>query len=53
MTYIGLLTGAVFGSLLAWRRKGMLLDILQYMAVCSIIGGLLALILNVFILRWI
>ena len=51
MTYIGLLTGALFGIFLARRRKGKLLDVLHYAATCAIIGGLLALIGNVIILR--
>ena len=51
MTYIGLVLGAIFGTFLAIRRQGKILDILQYGAACSIIGGLLALIGNVIILR--
>lgn len=51
MTYFGLLLGAIFGAFLAKRRNGKLLDFLQYGAVCSIIGGIIALILNVIILR--
>jgi hypothetical protein len=51
MTYIGLLTGALFGIFLAKRRKGKILDVFHYAATCSIIGGLLALIGNVIILR--
>ena len=51
MTYFGLALGAMFGIYLAIRRKGKLLDMLQYGAACGIIGGLLALIANVIILR--
>ena len=51
MTYIGLVVGAIFGTLLAIRRQGKILDLLQYGAACSIIGGILALIGNVIILR--
>jgi hypothetical protein len=51
MTYIGFAIGASFGIFLAMRRQGKILDILQYGAACAIIGGLLALIGNVIILR--
>ena len=51
MTYIGLVVGAFFGTFLAISRQGKILDILQYGAACGIIGGLLALIGNVIILR--
>ena len=51
MTYIGLALGAIFGTFLAIRRQGKILDILHYGAACGIIGGLLALIGNVIILR--
>ena len=51
MTYIGLVLGAIFGTFLAIRRQGKILDILQYGAACGIIGGLLGLIVNVIILR--
>ena len=51
MTYIGLVVGAIFGTLLAIRRQGKILDLLQYGAACGIIGGLFALIGNVIILR--
>jgi len=51
MTYFGLALGAMFGIYLAIRRQGKLLDMLQYGAACGIIGGLLALIANVIILR--
>ena len=51
MTYIGLLIGALFGIFLARSRKGKVLDVLHYAATCAIIGGLLALIGNVIILR--
>jgi len=51
MTYVGLVIGAIFGAFLALRRRGKILDILQYGAACGIIGGLLALIGNVIILR--
>jgi hypothetical protein len=51
MTYIGLLMGALFGIFLASSRKGKVLDVLHYAATCAIIGGLLALIGNVIILR--
>jgi|TARA_B110000259_G_scaffold37882_1_gene43009 hypothetical protein len=51
MTYVGLAIGVIFGAFLAIRRHGKILDILQYGAACGIIGGLLALIGNVVILR--
>ena len=51
MTHIGLVLGAIFGIFLAIRRQGKILDILQYGAACGIIGGLMALIVNVIILR--
>ena len=51
MTYFGLALGAMFGIYLAIRRQGKLLDMLQHGAACGIIGGLLALIANVIILR--
>ena len=51
MTYFGLALGAMFGAALAAKRKGKLLDMLQYGAACGIIGGLLALISNIVILR--
>ena len=51
MTYIGLIIGALFGTFLAYRRKGKIMDILHYAAACAIIGGLVALIANVIILR--
>ncbi|MBL6848616.1 hypothetical protein N9567_03500 [Planktomarina temperata] len=51
MTYFGLALGAMFGAALAAKRKGKLLDMLQYGAACGIIGGLLALIANIVILR--
>ena len=58
MTYIlqypaifGMVLGAIFGIFLAIRRQGKILDMLQYGASCGIIGGLLALIVNVVILR--
>lgn len=51
MTYIGLAIGAIFGVFLAIRQQGKMLDMLQYGAACSIIGGLFALIVNVIILR--
>ena len=51
MTYFGLALGAMFGAALAAKRKGKLLDMLQYGAACSIIGGLLALLGNIVILR--
>ena len=51
MTYVGLVIGAIFGAFLALHRRGKILDILQYGAACGIIGGLLALIGNVIILR--
>jgi|TARA_B110000259_G_scaffold74313_1_gene87405 hypothetical protein len=51
MTYVGFAIGASFGIFLAMRRQGKILDILQYGAACAIIGGLLALIGNVIILR--
>lgn len=51
MTYFGLALGAMFGIYLAIRRQGKLLDMLQYGAACGIIGGLLALIANVIMLR--
>ena len=51
MTYFGLALGAIFGVFLAMRRKGKILDMLQYGAACGIIGSLLALIANVIILR--
>jgi hypothetical protein len=51
MTYFGLALGTIFGVFLAMRRQGKILDMLQYGAACGIIGGLLALIANVIILR--
>jgi len=51
LTYFGLALGAMFGAALAAKRKGKLLDMLQYGAACGIIGGLLALIANIVILR--
>ena len=51
MTYFGLAVGAMFGAALAAKSKGKLLDMLQYGAACGIIGGLLALISNIVILR--
>jgi hypothetical protein len=51
MTYVGLAIGVIFGAFLAIRRHGKILDMLQYGAACGIIGGLLALIGNVVILR--
>ena len=51
MTYFGLALGAMFGAALAAKRKGKLLDMLQYGAACGIIGGLLALIAIIIILR--
>ena len=51
MTYFGLALGAISGVFLAMRRQGKILDMLQYGAACGIIGGLLALIANVIILR--
>ena len=51
MTYIGLIIGALFGIFLVNRRKGKIMDILHYAAACAIIGGLVALIANVIILR--
>tara|TARA_B100000780_G_scaffold176034_1_gene123337 strand:- start:2939 stop:3100 length:162 start_codon:yes stop_codon:yes gene_type:complete len=51
MTYFGLALGAIFGVFLAMRHQGKILDMLQYGAACGIIGGLLALIANVIILR--
>ena len=58
MTYIlqypaifGMVLGAIGGIFLAIRRQGKILDMLQYGASCGIIGGLLALIVNVVILR--
>ena len=51
MTYIGLVLGAISGTFLAIHRQGKILDMLQYGAACGIIGGLLALIGNVIILR--
>ena len=50
-TYFGLALGAMVGAALAGKRKGKLLDMLQYGAACGIIGGLLALIANIVILR--
>ena len=51
MTYFGLAIGAMFGAALAAKRRGKVLDMLQYGAACGIIGGLLALIANIVILR--
>jgi hypothetical protein len=51
MTYFGLALGAIFGAALAAKRKGKLFDMMQYGAACGIIGGLLALIANIVILR--
>ena len=51
MTYFGLALGGIFGAALAAKRKGKLLDMRQYGAACGIIGGLLALIANIVILR--
>ena len=39
------------GAALAAKRRGKVLDMLQYGAACGIIGGLLALIANIVILR--
>lgn len=51
MAYFGLGFGALLGFFVAWKRKGSRLDILHYVGVFAIIGGLLATILNVIILR--
>lgn len=51
MTYIGIVLGAIFGYGLAHRRKGQMLDKLQYAAGFGIAFGLLAMTLNVIILR--
>lgn len=51
MTYFGLALGGIFGAALAAKRNGKLLDMMQYGAACGIIGGLLALIANIVILR--
>lgn len=51
MAYFGLGLGALLGFFVAWKRKGTRLDILHYTAVLAIVGGILATILNVIILR--
>lgn len=47
----GLLIGALFGGLKAKRAGGKTLDLLQWAAVCAIIGTLLGLFALVFIER--
>lgn len=51
MTYIGLAIGAVLGAFQAYRRKGNILDILQYAAGYAIAFGLLAMFINIAYLR--
>ncbi|MGB0799343.1 MAG: hypothetical protein ACPGRD_08500 [Planktomarina sp.] len=51
MTYFGLLIGAVLGAAWAWKKDGKLLDILHYATILAIVCGLIAMVLNVIILR--
>ena len=52
MTYFGLALGAMFGAALAAKRRGKVLEMLQYGAAGGMIGGRVALIANSVILRW-
>jgi hypothetical protein len=47
----GLLVGAVIGAAVAVRRKGARLDILQYAAGYAIFFAILALFLNIILVR--
>ena len=53
MTYFGLALGAMFGAALAAKRKGKLLDMLQYGAGFMIAFGLLGLFVTILIDRMI
>lgn len=43
-----LLAGLIVGGLIAWRRKGNTLDILQYAVVYGVIFSLIALFYTIF-----
>lgn len=45
----GVVFGAVWGAMLARRRKGRVLDIVQYAAIHAIVFGLLGLVLTIII----
>ncbi|MEM8631757.1 MAG: hypothetical protein AAGF74_11000 [Pseudomonadota bacterium] len=47
----GFILGAGFGALRAWRNKGSRLDIAQYAGVYGILFAILALFLNIFLIR--
>jgi uncharacterized membrane protein YeiH len=49
--FAGIIIGAITGSLLARQRGGKRLDMLQWGAVCAIMGGLVGLFALVFIER--
>jgi len=51
MLVIGLGVGACLGAVIAWQRKGNLLDILQYAAGYGIAFGLVFLMLGIFWVR--
>lgn len=51
MVFTGLLIGACLGAFLATRRKGATLDILQYAAGYGIFFAILALFLNIILVR--
>ena len=48
---IGLIIGALIGALIARRRKGNFLDIIQYAASYGILFGLISLFLSIYIVR--
>lgn len=51
LPYITGVFGALIGGFIAYRRKGKLLDILQYTAVYFLAFAIIGLLVNVMILR--
>jgi len=51
MVWFGAVLGVLVGILMAKRREGKVLDMAQYGAVFGIVFAIIALILNVIILR--
>ncbi len=48
---IGLILGAIWGAIIAWRRNGNAMDIAQYAVGFGIALALLGLFVSVFIVR--